>query len=98
MKRFSILQDLEERTCYVCGSKRDIHIHEVFFGSADRKKSIKYGCCVCLCAKHHNMSNEGVHFNKELNLRLKQEMQLEFEKKYPNLDFMKIFHRNYKKE
>lgn len=94
MKRFSILQKEMDR-CYVCGTTLNIHIHEVFYGTANRRLSIKYGCCLALCAIHHNMSNEGVHFNKALDLRLKKEMQERFEKVYPNLNFLTIFGRNY---
>ena len=93
MKRFSILQN-EMTSCYVCGSTNNLHIHEVFYGTANRQKSIKYGCCVSLCAKHHNMSNEGVHFNKPLDLEIKKKMQKRFEEVY-NLDFLKIFGKNY---
>lgn len=95
MKRFSILQDFNNKQCLVCGSTKDLHIHEVFFGTANRKQSIKYGCCVCLCAKHHNTSNEGVHFNKELDAQLKKMMQQRFIEVYPNLNFITIFGRNY---
>lgn len=95
MQRFSILQDFNDKKCLVCETTNNLHIHEVFFGTADRKKSIKYGCCVCLCAKHHNMSNDGVHFNKKLDTQLKQLMQRRFTEVYPNLDFLKIFGRNY---
>ena len=95
MNRFSIVHDLSKRTCIVCGTSKNIHIHEIFYGTANRKKSIEYGLCVCLCAKHHNMSNEGVHFNKVLDNQLKQQGQKAFMKKYPNKDFVKIFGRNY---
>ena len=67
MTRYSILQD--NKNCYVCGTNKDIHIHEVFYGK-NRQNSIKYGCCVYLCGKHHNLSNDGVHFNKLLNKEL----------------------------
>ena len=95
MERYSILHNLKDRTCLVCGTNQNIHIHEVFYGSANRKKSIQYGCCVCLCAKHHNMSNEGVHFNKKLDNELKQLMQKRFKEVYPDKNFLKIFGRNY---
>lgn len=95
-KRYSILQeDFDERVCYVCKTTQDIHVHEVFFGTGNRQNSIKYGCCVCLCARHHNMSNEGVHFNKALDITLKKRMQKAFEFKYPEMDFIKVFGKNY---
>lgn len=94
MNRFSILQDKKE--CYVCHTTNNIHIHEVFFGK-NRKNSIKYGCCVYLCGKHHNQSNDGVHFNKKLDTHLKQEMEKKFLKHYAATieDFRDIFKINY---
>lgn len=94
MKRYSILTN-DMSCCFVCGSVTNVHIHEVFFGTAKRQLSIKYGCCVGLCGKHHNLSKEGVHFNRELDLQLKREMQKAFIKKYPTLDFIKVFGKSY---
>ena len=45
-----------------------------FFGR-NRRNSIKDGCCIFLCGRHHNMSNEGVHFNHDLDLKIKKEME-----------------------
>lgn len=98
MQRYSIIHDLSERKCLVCGSTYNTHIHEVFFGTANRKLSIKYGLCVCLCARHHNMSNEGVHYNKALDTKLKVFAQKKFNEVYPDLDFRKIFGKNYLEE
>lgn len=95
MKRYSIIHNLEDRTCLVCKTNQNIHIHEVFFGSANRKLSIEYGLCVCLCGRHHNLSNEGVHYNRTLDIKLKQHAQKKFNEVYPDLDFLKIFGKNY---
>lgn len=46
--------------------------HEVFFGTANRQKSIKYGLVVFLTPEMHNMSNIGVHFNRQFDLQLKK--------------------------
>ena len=83
--------------CYLCGSKSWIEFHHIF-GGANRKKSTQYGLIVPLCHFCHNEPPNGVHFNKERRETLQDIAQREFEKKYPNLDFMKIFNRNYKKE
>lgn len=72
-----------------------IVITDVFYGTANRKKSEEFGCWVYLCANHHNMSNAGVHFNKELDLKLKQRCQEEFEKYGSREDFRRIFGKNY---
>lgn len=94
MKRFSILQE-EMNECYFCGTTKNLHIHEVFYGTANRQKSIRYGCCVSLCATHHNLSNISVHFNKDMDLNLKRSMQKRFIEVYPNIDFLKTFGKNY---
>lgn len=94
MKRFSMIQDTKE--CYVCGTMQNIHIHEVYFGK-NRNKSIEDGCCVYLCGKHHNQSNDGVHFNKKLDSELKRNMEVawcEYYNKTPD-DFIKKYGRNY---
>ena len=41
------------------------------------------------------MSDAGVHFNKALDIRLKQICQAEFEKTHSREEFMHIFGRNY---
>lgn len=94
MRRFSLIQD--EKKCYVCDSTYNIHTHECFFGK-NRKKSIEDGCCVYLCGKHHNQSNQGVHFNKDLDLKIKQQMQLYWMKHYNKTteDFIKRYGKNY---
>jgi hypothetical protein len=72
-----------------------IVITDVFYGTANRKQSEKYGCWVYLCAYHHNMSSEGVHFNKSLDILLKQECQRRFEKDGTREEFRKIFGKSY---
>lgn len=80
--------------CYVCGTTLNLHKHHVF-GGANRKHSEKYGLTVWLCGRHHNMSEEGVHFNKALDLKLKTKYQKIFEDEHGHDEFMKIFGRNY---
>ena len=94
MNRYSILVD-NFNECIECGTTRDIHKHEVFFGTANRKLSIKYGLVVPLCAYHHNMSNKGVHNNRKLDIELKQMAQRRFNVVYPDLDFIKIFGKSW---
>lgn len=89
----SILQT--ERECYITGSTEGLHKHHVFFGTANRKHSEEYGCWVWLRADWHNMSDYGVHFNKDLDRRLKEECQEEFEKRWGHDKFMAVFGRNY---
>lgn len=83
-----------ERKCYVCGMTQGLHVHHVFFGP-NRKNSDQWGCWVYLCARHHNMSNEGVHFNKHLDNYIKAQTQEKFESLYGHDEFMRIFGRNW---
>lgn len=80
----------------ICGSRQNIHKHHVFFG-ANRKISEREGCWVYLCARHHNMSDEGVHFNKELDKRLKEITQSAWQANNmaSKADFIALFGRNY---
>lgn len=84
-----------KRECLVCKTNYNLHRHHIFYGSANRKKSEKFGCWCYLCATHHNMSNAGVHFDKELDKKLKIYTQKRFLEVYPNENFLKIFGRNY---
>ena len=80
----------------MCGTRQNIHIHEVFFGK-NRQISIKDGMCVYLCGKHHNQSNEGVHFNPDLDIKLKhiaENRWLEYYNKTMD-DFIKKYGRWY---
>lgn len=73
------------------------HRHEVFFGIRNRKKSIEDGLVVFLTPEMHNMSNKGVHFNKEFDLELKRQGEhiwLQFYDKTID-DFIKRYGKNY---
>lgn len=83
-----------EKKCYICGTSNWIEKHHIF-GGANRKNSEKYGLYVNLCHTHHNEPPNGVHHNRSNDIKLKQEGQRRFKKAYPNLDFLKIFGRNY---
>ena len=74
----------------------NLHRHEVFFGS-NRKKSIEYGLVVFLAPEMHNMSNAGVHFDREFDLELKRLGQKAAMDYYgwSIEDFIKIFGNNY---
>lgn len=92
--KHSILCDMQR--CVFCGTTRDLHTHEVFYGSANRRKSIADGMVVTLCAKHHNTSSNGVHANHKFDMALKRRAQLMWEQEYGNRElFIKRYGRNY---
>lgn len=88
----SIMQD--EKVCYLTGSTVNLHKHHVF-GGPHRQASERWGCWVWLRAEYHNMSDKGVHFDKALDLIVKQDTQERFEKLYGHIKFMEVFGRNY---
>ena len=47
------------------------HRHEVFYGR-NRKKSIELGLVIFLSPEAHNMSDNGIHFNKDFDLAVKR--------------------------
>ncbi len=88
-----LFEDMDH--CYVCGRPYPHH-HHIIYGVANRKISDRYGYIAPLCDIHHNMSNEGVHFNKELDLHLKRMAQQHFEKNHGSReDFIKIMGRSF---
>jgi len=89
----SIMQERKE--CYITGAKCNLHAHEIYFGNPNRDKSLKWGCWVWLRGDWHNQSNYGVHFNSELDKRLKEECQIRFEQLYSREKFMQVFGRSY---
>ena len=89
----SILQS--EKGCWVCRRKNNLASHHVFFGTANRKKSEKYGLKVWLCYNCHTGQN-GVHFNPSLDKRLKMMAQEVFEKRYGHEKFMEEFGKNWR--
>ena len=90
MKRHSILHDMTN--CYVCG-KRATELHEIYFGTKHRNKSIQHGLVVGLCMECHRGTN-GVHGKNGLaiNTKLKQDGQKIFNN---DIEFYRIFERNY---
>lgn len=89
----SIIQD-NMHECFVCRTTLNLHTHHIY-GAANRKNSDKHGCIVRLCARHHNMSNEGVHFNRVLDLKIKQMAQRKFEETHSREEFRAIFGKSW---
>lgn len=95
----SIIQ--KEKECFICRENYGVqtitglHEHHIFEGTGRRKQSEKYGLKVYLCSKHHNMSNNSVHFNKALDLELKQLAQRKFEETHTREEFREHFIKSY---
>lgn len=91
-KRRSVLTDDLEH-CYLTGSP-EVHIHHVF-GGPNRSLSEEDGFIVPLRPDLHNMSNKGVHFNRELDLMLKRKCQEIFEQTRSREDFIKRYGKSW---
>lgn len=93
----SIIQ--KDKECYFCHTTLGLHCHHIFFGSANRKISERNGFKVYLCNRHHENDLKGndVHHNYEMNLRLKQDCQREYEKTHSRKEFMELIGKNYLK-
>ena len=89
----SILQD--KKQCIICHNY-NIEEHHVFFCTANRKLSEKYGLKVYLCPEHHR-GTRGVHGRdgKTLDTYLKQLAQSKFEEKENREKFRQIFGISY---
>lgn len=90
----SIIQN--EKQCYVCGTTYNLHDHHIFEGFANRKLSEREGLKIWLCGRHHNLSREGIHQNRELDLKIKKMAQEKWQEKNNKTkeDFIKIFGRS----
>ena len=90
----SIMQDLEDRRCYVCKSCRNLELHHAMHGTANRELSERYKLGVWLCRDHHT-GRIGVHSDIILDERIKKAAQRAFEAKYGHKLWMKTFRKNY---
>lgn len=90
----SVLQ--KEKKCYVCENTHDLHEHHCLYGTSNRKNAERRGLKIYLCGRHHNLSNEGIHFNKELDIHVKQMAQRYYEEHYGTRDdFRREFGKSY---
>lgn len=86
------MQDRKE--CFITGATENLHKHHIY-GGGRRSASEHYGCWIYLREDWHNLSSYGVHFNHDLDRKLKAACQREFEKTYTRESFIGIFGRNY---
>ena len=93
MKNNSIMpQDIRWSNRYFIGS----HKHHIYGGS-NRKFSEQDGLFIYLTPEMHNMSNEGIHFNKEFMEYSKRVAEETWCKHYSKTkeDFIRRYGRNY---
>lgn len=96
----SILQAKNGR-CFLCMELdydydiKETEEHHVIYGRANRRLSEQYGLKIYLCHRHHRIGPEAVHNNPKNRLYTCECAQAVFQKRYPDLDFVKIFGKNY---
>ena len=93
--RSIIVKDL--KTCYLCGSLRDVEVHHCIHGTAGRKLATKYHLLVGLCPSCHR-GTYGVHgkYGHEADLMLKKLAQEKWEQKHGSReDWIRIFGKSY---
>ena len=90
----SILQC--NKACYVCGTTLNLHLHHIYYGTANRSISDAEGCVVYLCQRHHT-GDIGVHNYRKLDLTIKAKCQIEWQrqKNKTKEDFIKRFGKSY---
>lgn len=65
----------DERICWICHSPNNIHKHHVYGGVGRRPISEREGCWLYLCGPHHNLSDFGIHFDKQLDKAIKEDCE-----------------------
>lgn len=93
-------------SCYICEHflgqacrYNYLEEHHIFYGTANRAKSEKYGLKVKLCMSHHkgniNGNKGAVHFNPEYDRKLKEIGQRKFEENHSREEFRKEFGKSW---
>lgn len=90
----SIIQT--EKECFVCKTTRNLHLHHIFFGHANRKLSDADGCVIYLCMDHHT-GPYGVHCHRQLDLSIKRQCQIAWQEQYQKSvdDFIARYGKSY---
>lgn len=81
--------------CEICRRETYTEEHHVFFGTANRKVSDKWGMVARLCPMCHRDGALAVHRCYATDLRLKQKYQAIFELDHTREEFRKLFGRSY---
>lgn len=87
--RTSLFTDNKDK-CMFCSSTYQLTWHEIYSGR-NRQNSMKYKLCLRMCKRCHEEKQN----DKDFNAFWHKKGQAMFNKTYPDLDFEKIFKRNY---
>jgi len=89
MAKFKSILTQNMDICYLCGAPAT-EVHHIF-NAANKKKSEKYGLMMPICFNCHFE----IHNIPGRMRETKEFGQMMFESHYPELDFLKIFGKNY---
>ena len=89
----SILQN--EKECFITHATHGLHKHHIYPGYGTRQICEREGFYIWLIPPLHNMSDEGIHFNKGFDLYVKRECQRKYEETHTREEFMQLIGRNY---
>ena len=87
--RFSLFTD-DYNHCIICGSTYQLTWHEIF-DDRNRPNSLRFGLCIRICLSCHKTLQNDKNFNEIWH----KKGQAMFVKTYPDLDFAKMFRKNY---
>lgn len=99
-KTHSILQDHEDKRCYLCmmmnGDHRvkQVEQHHIYPGKL-RQISDQNGFTCNLCPKHHRTGKHAVHKDHNMLLLLQAICQEEYEKTHTREEFVSLTGKNY---
>lgn len=95
MRADSILQDKKE--CYITHRTDGLHVHHIFFGAKNKEISDREGFWVWLRPERHiAMSPYATpHNDRNTDLWLKRECQLEYERTHSREEFIRLIGRSY---
>lgn len=93
----SIIINEDNRQCFICGKRDNLHLHHVMFGK-NRKNADEDGLTLWLCYDHHEGTN-GVHgkYGHDLDITLKKIAETQWIKVNNKTedDFRKRYGKNY---
>ena len=88
--------DQETYICEYCNENVAVTQHEKFYGTANRKISLKYEeFSLNICSRCHDASHYKIDLGHDVNMALRINAQMDFERKYGHEEFMKLIGRDY---
>lgn len=84
-----------KKECFITKSTHNLHKHHIFMGNPQRKYAEQDGLWVWLSDDYHNMSNKGVHYDRDFNLYLKRIAQQKYEETHTREEWRKRYIKSF---